>query len=321
MLKYILTAFFLLMGSSSFSAPIIMNTYQDLDFKSGESGIVLDLRADLIGLNGGVDTDTNSITLYNPSNNSIDFQVSSNATDYNPVARLYSCQAIPLTDSNIRYIKFTYADSDSGYQVYVFTTQTDGDLTSGCINARLRDSDNNIAEFDTVGTGGDGEGYPIFIDIEHHKIHEGDHYTCQEDDQDVDAVKYFLIKAPDTETRIHYIFNIRSSLNGTVEFFRDPTVTSSGTTLTSYNNDENSGNTATLLLWEDPTISATGPIRMLVNVIGSDGLNPNGSDGGVTSRSMEFILKQGSYYLIAYTPESSNQRLNVCSEWYEVIPE
>jgi len=321
MFRYIFAIIFLFMSACYSSAgPIIMNAYQDLDFTSGESGVVLDLQTDLIAENSGEYTDSNAITLYNPSNESIDYQVSSDGLKYDPAARLYSCQAIPLSDSNIRFIKFLYVDNDAGYQAYVFTSQTDGSLTSGCINARLRDANDNLAEFDTVGCGEEGCGYLINIVSEHHKIHEGDHYTCQDDDQDVDAVKYYLIKAPDTSKRIHYVFNIRSGLNGTIEFFRSPTVTSSGTTLTTYNNDDNSSNTAELLIFEDPTISSTGAARKLVNIIGSDSVSPIGSSGGVTSRSNEHILGQGLYYLIAYTPESNNQRISVCSEWYEVTP-
>jgi len=322
MFKYIVAFLMLIFECSTVHAgPVIMNAYKDLDFISGESGVVLDLQADLIVENNGQYTDTSAITLYNPSNWPIDFQVSSDGIDYNPVARLFSCQALPLPDSNIRYVKFSYAGYDAGYQVFVFTNQTSGSLTSGCINARLRDEDDNLAEFDTVGSGEDGVGYPVVINMEHHKLHEGWHFECQEDDQDVDDVKYFLIKAPDTATRIHYLFNMRSSLNGTVEFFRSPTFTDSGTTLTAYNNDDNSTNEASLLLWEDPTITDTGPARKLVNIIGSDGLNPNGSQGGFTNRSNEEILGQGLYYLIVYTPESSNQRINKCSSWYEVVPE
>ena len=322
MFKYInVFIFILLTAYNSWAGPVIMNSYLDLDFKSGESGVVLDLQADLIADNDGQDTDSNAITIYNPSNNAIDFQVSSDGVKYDAVTRIFSCQAVaPLDDSNIRYVKFLHTGDDAGYQLYVFTSQSGGGLTSGCINARLRDANDNLAEFDTVGCGEEGCGYLINIESEHHKIHEGDHYTCQDDDQDVDAVKYYLIKAPDTSTRIHYVFNIRSGLNGTIEFFRSPTVTSSGTTLMTYNNDDNSSNTAELLIFEDPTISSTGTARKLVNIIGSDSVSPIGSSGGVTSRSNEHILGQGLYYLIAYTPESNNQRISVCSEWYEVTP-
>ena len=320
--RYLLALLFLFsMVQASWSGPVIMNSYLDLDFTSGESGVVLDLQADLIAENYGQETDSNAITVYNPSNNPIDFQVSSDGVKYDPVGRVFSCQALPLPDSNIRFVKFQHSGNDAAYQVFVFTTQTDGVLNSGCINARLRDENDNMAEFDSTASGEDGVGYLVVEAMEHHKIHEGDHYTCQEDDQDVDAVKYFLLKAPDTATRVHYIFNMRSSLNGTIEFFESPTVTASGTTLTTYNNDRNSGNTAELLIFEDPTISAEGSSRLLVNIIGSDGLNPNGSDGGITNRTTEQILGQGLYYLIVYTPESSDQRINMCSEWYEVVQE
>ena len=248
----LLTLLFLFaMVQTALAGPVIMNSYLDLDFTSGESGVVLDLQTDLIAENDGQETDSNAITIYNPSNNPIDFQVSSDGVKYDTVGRVFSCQALPLPDSNIRFVKFLHAGEDAAYQLFVFTTQTDGTLTSGCINARLRDENDNLAEFDSTASGEDGVGYLVVEAMEHHKIHKGDHYTCQEDDQDVDTVKYLLVKSPDTTTRVHYIFNMRSSLNGTIEFFESPTVTASGTTLTSYNNDRNSGNTAELLIFEE----------------------------------------------------------------------
>ena len=317
-MKYFITILMMLFCVSAHAFPVNMFPYADTEFTSGESGTILDLQSDLIAANNGIDTDTNSLSIYNPSINPIGYQVSTDGITYDPAAELYSCQTFNFGDTNARFVKLLYSGTTSGYVITSFTNQSDGQFTSGCINARIRDVDDNLAEFDTVGCGEVGCGYLINITAEHHKIHEGDHYTCQDDDQDVDAVKYYLVQAPDTSTRIHYVFNIRSSLNGTVEFFRDPTFSSGGTLLTTYNNDENSSNTSELLIYEDPTITATGTARPLVNVIGSDGLNPNGSGGGVTSRSNEIVLRQGSYYLIAYTPESSNQRINVCSEWYEV---
>ena len=317
-MKYFITILMMLFCVSAHAFPVNMFPYADTEFTSGESGIILDLQSDLIAANNGVDTDTNSLAIYNPSNNTIGYQVSTDGVTYDPASILYSCQAFNLSDTNARFIKMLYSGATSGYLITSFTNQSDGQFIPGCVNARLRDADDNLAEFDTVGCGEDGCGYLINISAEHHKIHEGNHFTCQDDDQDVDAVKYYLIKAPDTETRIHYVFNIKSGLNGTVEFFRSPTVTSSGTTLTTYNNDDNSPNTAELLIFEDPTISSTGTARKLVNIIGSDSVSPILSSGGVTSRANEHVLGQGLYYLIAYTPESTNQRISVCSEWYEV---
>ena len=157
------------------------------------------------------------------------------------------------------------------------------------------------------------------IHFEHHEIHEGNHYACQDYDGDVDtgAAKYWLVKTPNTTTRIHLIFKTILSKNGTVEFFENPTITDNGSALTACNNDRNSANTATLLCYYDPTVTDDGT-RLNVNVMGTDGTGVAGSSGGNTQREDEFVLKQNEDYIIKVTVENNDTRASNCLKWYEL---
>ena len=159
-------------------------------------------------------------------------------------------------------------------------------------------------------------GNIVTISAEHNEIHEGEHFTTCDDDQDVDAAKYWRITTPNTSNRIHLAGFFISSINGTLEFFQNPTLSGQGTTLNSFNNDANSSNTTTAVFAKDPTTSNDG-IRAFVSVIGSDGNNPVGASGGFQNRNNEFILKQNEDYVLKYTPEGTDNRVSICFEFYE----
>ncbi len=162
-------------------------------------------------------------------------------------------------------------------------------------------------------------GYLVSIDAEHHKIHEGAHFTCQDYDSSVDtgSPKYWHVKTPDNTTDYHYVFKVVMSDSGLVEMFEAPTLTNDGTQLSCWNNDRKSATTSTMLFYYDPTVSVDGD-RILVNVIGTDGAGASGGAGGVESRSREFILDNDTSYLIKATPETNGTRISCCSEHYEV---
>lgn len=156
------------------------------------------------------------------------------------------------------------------------------------------------------------------ISVEHHEIHEGEHFFCSDDDQDVDtgANKYWHIKAFDSGIRCHFRFQVSSSLNGTIRFYENPDLSADGNKLTCFNNDRNSGNKARTSLYADPGINDAGT-QLFVQVMGSDGINANGSDGGLVVRDDEIILKQAESYLIEFDTESDNNRVSFLAEFYE----
>lgn len=204
-----------------------------------------------------------------------------------------------------------------------FIVDRDGDTemrldSSGLLTSKLADTNGALTEFDTIATEG-SYGYLIQVPVEHHKIHEGSHYTTVDYDSDVDITgpKYWHIKAPDTTVVPHLVWRVKASLNGLVELFEAPTTTADGTALTSRNNDRNSSNTATTLFYYDPTVTGDGT-RIDVDVIGSDGANPAGADGGDMNRETEWLLKRNTSYLIKFTSGTDNCRVSLHMSHYEV---
>ena len=166
------------------------------------------------------------------------------------------------------------------------------------------------------------EGYLIAMEPEHHKIHEETHFECCDVDLDVDIAtpKYWHILTPDSDVRCHFNFEVGNSLPGTLSLFEAPTVAAEGEgdALTVYNNDRNSSNTADVLVYKDPTISADGTDLIYVALLGNPGLTPNGASGGVTQRNREFILKADTSYAIKFLAINDDTLITMCLSWYEV---
>lgn len=155
------------------------------------------------------------------------------------------------------------------------------------------------------------------IEFEHHMVHEGISYTCDDYDDDVDtgAAKYWHIRTPDSAARIHIKITLISSLPGLAEFFENPTTTNDGVQLTVFNNDRNSGNTTTASIYRDPVATLDGT-RIAVDHLGTN--NPKTRFGGASREQAEWILKQNEQYLVKFTTEQDNAHLAIQMEFYEV---
>ena len=296
--------------------------YQSTGFTASDSSTIHNISNDLtLEANNGTTMLGNSVAIYNYGNYSLDLSLSMDGVTFGDTQVLRSCQAENFYNAGIKKIKFNHTGNDTKYIMKALARSvSDIDFQPGCVNTRLRDKNGNMAEFDVNGCGDEDCGYLTTIEIEHHKIHKGDHFTCQIYDNEVDigSPKYMLVRTPNTTERFHYTFNVRSSLNGTIYFFENPATSSTGIELTLYNNDRNSTSLSNLKICEDAVFASDGNDQLLVNVMGSDGLNANGSDGGVLSRSHEFILKQNTDYEIKFDTKSNNNRISICNEFYTV---
>jgi len=184
-------------------------------------------------------------------------------------------------------------------------------------SAVLKDKGGKVTEFDTKTTSDDTYGYLITIPIEHHKIHEGDHYVVHEAATVASGTpKKWFISVPATG-QFHLTFECASSKNGTIELSEGPTVSAEGTALTAYNSDRNSSNTSNLVIKKDPTSSAQGNV-IDGHVMGTDATNPAGTDGGSVSREQEWLLKNSTTYLITYTSLTNANRVSLNLRYYEV---
>lgn len=158
----------------------------------------------------------------------------------------------------------------------------------------------------------------IGIDVTHHHIHDGDHYTFVVIDTDVDiaAPKYIRITPPNTTTRIHFTGQVYVTASSLIELFENPTINAAGSVVTIYNNDRNSVNSATATAFEDTTTTNDGT-RIDAGRAGGSA-RPNFRIGGETARRNEWILKQNEDYLIKITPDADNTEVVISITWYEV---
>lgn len=159
------------------------------------------------------------------------------------------------------------------------------------------------------------------IQVEHAEIHEGEHFFCSDADGDVDIGGPKLWRVTTAAgTNAHMTALFSSSYPGTLEVYENPTLSTAGTTLTSFNNDRNSSGTPTTVCAKDPTTSDDGTL-MFTQVIGSDSLgaggNASGAAGGLTRRGNELILKQDEDYIVKFTTGENNARVALTLEWYE----
>ena len=190
----------------------------------------------------------------------------------------------------------------------------------GSLNAILRDKDNLPTEFDTAGSAEPNTyGYLVAIDLPHHKIHEESHYFWSDYDNNVAIAgpKYWRVKTP-AIGRVHMTWIINCSLNGLVELYENPTINAAGTTKTAYNSDRNSTETSTVTHYYDSTTTADGTLLKSF-VLGSDGVNPVGADGGNHNHTEEIILKADEDYVFKYTAGTDNSRVTLNLEYY-IVP-
>jgi len=180
-----------------------------------------------------------------------------------------------------------------------------------------QDNNGNPIDFDTVT----GDSYQVQLDLEHHLVHAGKHFTTSVIDADTDSggSKNWAFVSPDTTTRIHLTGQLYSSSSGVLEFYENPTMTGSGNAITILNNDRNSVTSPTLAFYDDPTVTGSDiGSRLVVQTIGTKATGPFGGAGGNVNRAREFILKQGEQYLVKFVPDNDDTRLSLSLEWYEV---
>ncbi len=171
------------------------------------------------------------------------------------------------------------------------------------------DENGNVAKVDSLG-------YLVAIEIEHHRVHEGNFYTVTDYDADVDnaSPKYWHIIVPNTAVRVHIKIAIAVDAPGLIQVYENPTTTDNGTVIIAYNNDRNSANSATCAHYYDPTVSNDGTLLEAFR-IGAGGKQKIGGDA---RQFAELILKQNEQYLIKFTPDGDNAEVTFNSQFYEI---
>ncbi len=162
------------------------------------------------------------------------------------------------------------------------------------------------------------------LDIAHHRIHEGNHFTVHKiSTVTLGTPKYFLIIPPPSPPggsiiEIHLIFHIDSDVGGTLEFFENPDIAGNGTQLNIINNNRRSTTTSQAQVFEDPNVTSDGPSILFQQRKGSVAI----SDvvlGGFDRDDDEFILHQNTNYILKFTP-LANANITTELNWYDNRP-
>ena len=157
----------------------------------------------------------------------------------------------------------------------------------------------------------------VTIDLAHHKVHEGEYFTCS-DSATINAGaanrKVWRFTTPDSAVRAHFMVVFYSDLAGVLTFAENPTLNAAGSALARLNNDRNSGGVAAVTAFKDTTLTAEGTILNTV-IIGTD--NPKTQIGGNARFSSEFILKQNEDYTLVFVASNNATTISMVAEWYE----
>ena len=130
--------------------------------------------------------------------------------------------------------------------------------------------------------------------------------------------KDYIIKTPDTTKWCHLIFTAEGSAITEVMLFEDTQYESTdGTELTVFNNNRNSTDANTTLLYETsvPVTSTDSGTRIHWNKSGS--ATNQSKNSGETQRGDEIFLKQNTQYRLFIGSGSADNLCNIVLHWHE----
>ncbi len=152
------------------------------------------------------------------------------------------------------------------------------------------------------------------LDYSHAELHSGSDYVVRNTALlTKNTSKDILIITPNTLKWAHMVYGYESTDSAIQAFFYEaPTWSATGTVDGVRNRNRNFLDNNTTLVYNDPTITATGTL-LTQKWIGS-GKN----SGGDTRETAEFILKQNTAYLLRFTEVNvANTHINWELDWYE----
>ena len=158
------------------------------------------------------------------------------------------------------------------------------------------------------------------MEFEHHEVHEGSHYTFGTYDADfdiADTIDYVFL-TPDTTLWTHFIWSVSGALTTKLELY-ESTLHDTVTRITTvYNNNRNSANISSLMIWSTTADSTDGTLIDHASFGIATGVGALILSGGGTDRGdQEWILKQGTYYYIVVTTATDDNNVSLKWTWYE----
>lgn len=151
------------------------------------------------------------------------------------------------------------------------------------------------------------------ITYEHHEVHGGSFYHAfYQLDLGNGATQDMLIVTPDTTKWGHFTWSVITELEATVYFYEGTTTSADGTSLTVFNRNRNSANTAGITAFHTPTVTGAG--TALDTVVAGSGRTA----GGNTRATNEWILDQNNKYMLRVTNNTANNnQVSMIVNWYE----
>lgn len=120
-----------------------------------------------------------------------------------------------------------------------------------------------------------------------------------------------LLTTPNTTKRVHIAFKIGTNVLVQYFLYENPTISNTGTAVTSYNRDRNSSSAATLTVKHTPTVSDVGTIL-------SQGYLVTNNINNERVEDRLWVLKQNEEYLLRVTNNSGgNAYITILVDWYE----
>ena len=167
--------------------------------------------------------------------------------------------------------------------------------------------------------------YLVTIEIEHHKVHEGEIFFASDDATGVNIAtpKFYLLTTPDaniTGKHIHFAYTLNVNRSAKFEIWEDSFINASGTLLNIGNADRNSTKVNYVEIYKDATVNASGS-RIAVFHVGSaaSGLGANAvtGGGGADSKLPELILKSDTKYIFKISPKEDDLDMSIGFGYYQ----
>lgn len=159
-----------------------------------------------------------------------------------------------------------------------------------------------------------GENPSVGRDVLHQKTHEGKLFVASRYESSVSAAssRDTLVVVP-SGGFAHLRAYCPGEISVKVELFKSTTITAAGTTITSYNTNQNSSNTAGVTVSQNPTLTASGTTVFTTLNPGGYGIQASNIFGG----DGEFVLPAGNYLL--RTTNVGSSAGDICANliWYE----
>ncbi len=180
---------------------------------------------------------------------------------------------------------------------------------------------------------------PVVIDFAHHKVHNGDTFTCNLSNAttNIGEMTVIAFSTPNTTEWTHLTVDVSATHAATFGIYETTSIDDNeGTDLTVYNRDRNSSGTSTLYTCDTggaivigkvslflETAAATANITKTtaihVEQIGQAG-NPINVKGGNSRGTREFVLKQNTQYAVILTDGTvDDSTSNIVLNWYEHV--